>query len=108
MNITHTTLLPILHLGDGGVGVYGKVYPYLRLHRITEENRSIPISRPLSRPTASNASRCVYKSNATPVTNRPPGEDNDSNVVIRQILSFTLTEKVEFIREILIQEFSKI
>ncbi|KAA8537986.1 hypothetical protein F0562_027433 [Nyssa sinensis] len=32
---------------------------------------------------------------------------NDSRVVIRQILSFTLTEKGEFVREILLQEFAK-
>uniref|UniRef100_A0A5B7BC16 ABC1 atypical kinase-like domain-containing protein n=1 Tax=Davidia involucrata TaxID=16924 RepID=A0A5B7BC16_DAVIN len=34
-------------------------------------------------------------------------EDNDSRVVIRQIISFTLTEKGEFVREILLQEFAK-
>ncbi|XP_023772238.1 uncharacterized aarF domain-containing protein kinase At1g71810, chloroplastic [Lactuca sativa] len=34
-------------------------------------------------------------------------EDNDSNVVIKQILSFTLTEKGAFVREILLQEFAK-
>ncbi|KAI3689326.1 hypothetical protein L2E82_47280 [Cichorium intybus] len=34
-------------------------------------------------------------------------EDNNSNVVMKQILSFTLTEKGEFVREILLQEFAK-
>ncbi|KAL7595574.1 hypothetical protein Lser_V15G30884 [Lactuca serriola] len=34
-------------------------------------------------------------------------EDNNSNVVIKQILSFTLTEKGAFVREILLQEFAK-
>ncbi|KAK9271169.1 hypothetical protein L1049_026758 [Liquidambar formosana] len=34
-------------------------------------------------------------------------EDTDSRVVIKQILSFTLTEKGAFVREILLQEFAK-
>ncbi|KAK3018370.1 hypothetical protein RJ639_003960 [Escallonia herrerae] len=34
-------------------------------------------------------------------------DDNDSKVVIKQILSFTLTEKGAFVREILLQEFAK-
>nr|XP_043606859.1 uncharacterized aarF domain-containing protein kinase At1g71810, chloroplastic [Erigeron canadensis] len=34
-------------------------------------------------------------------------EDNNSNVVIKQIMSFTLTEKGAFVREILLQEFAK-
>ncbi|KVH99599.1 hypothetical protein Ccrd_022169 [Cynara cardunculus var. scolymus] len=34
-------------------------------------------------------------------------EDNNSDVVIKQILSFTLTEKGAFVREILLQEFAK-
>ncbi|XP_071693272.1 uncharacterized aarF domain-containing protein kinase At1g71810, chloroplastic [Rutidosis leptorrhynchoides] len=34
-------------------------------------------------------------------------EDNNSNAVIKQIMSFTLTEKGEFVREILLQEFAK-
>ncbi|CAI9291606.1 unnamed protein product [Lactuca saligna] len=34
-------------------------------------------------------------------------EDNNSNVIIKQILSFTLTEKGAFVREILLQEFAK-
>ncbi|KAJ9567527.1 hypothetical protein OSB04_003493 [Centaurea solstitialis] len=34
-------------------------------------------------------------------------EDNNSDVVVKQILSFTLTEKGAFVREILLQEFAK-
>lgn len=34
-------------------------------------------------------------------------EDNDSRVVIKQILSFTLTDKGAFVREILLEEFAK-
>ncbi|CAK9174183.1 unnamed protein product [Ilex paraguariensis] len=34
-------------------------------------------------------------------------EDSNSRVVIKQILSFTLTEKGSFVREILLQEFAK-
>ncbi|KAI3978451.1 hypothetical protein MKX01_015626 [Papaver californicum] len=35
------------------------------------------------------------------------GEDTDSRVVIKQVLSFTLTEKGEFVRETLLQELAK-
>ncbi|GJR55487.1 uncharacterized AarF domain-containing protein kinase, chloroplastic isoform X1 [Tanacetum coccineum] len=34
-------------------------------------------------------------------------EDNNSNVAIKQIVSFTLTEKGDFVREIILQEFAK-
>lgn len=34
-------------------------------------------------------------------------EDSDSNKAIKQVLSFTLTEKGEFVREVLLQEFAK-
>ncbi|XP_058188860.1 uncharacterized aarF domain-containing protein kinase At1g71810, chloroplastic isoform X1 [Rhododendron vialii] len=34
-------------------------------------------------------------------------EDKDSRIVVKEILSFTLTEKGEFVREILLQEFAK-
>ncbi|KAL6984236.1 hypothetical protein U1Q18_017613 [Sarracenia purpurea var. burkii] len=34
-------------------------------------------------------------------------EDNDSRMVVKQILSFTLTERGAFVREILLQEFAK-
>ncbi|CAL9084534.1 unnamed protein product [Musa textilis] len=34
-------------------------------------------------------------------------EDSDSNKAIKQVLSFTLTEKGAFVREILLQEFAK-
>ncbi|PWA89821.1 protein kinase superfamily protein [Artemisia annua] len=34
-------------------------------------------------------------------------EDNNSNVAIKQIMTFTLTEKGEFVREIILQEFAK-
>lgn len=35
------------------------------------------------------------------------GEDVDSRLIIKQVLSFTLTEKGAFMREILLQEFAK-
>lgn len=34
-------------------------------------------------------------------------EDENSRIVVKEILSFTLTEKGEFVREILLQEFAK-
>ncbi|KAJ6685165.1 CHAPERONE-ACTIVITY OF BC1 COMPLEX CABC1 -RELATED [Salix purpurea] len=40
-------------------------------------------------------------------TERVLVEDNDSKVAVKQILSFTLTEKGAFVREILLQEIAK-
>lgn len=38
---------------------------------------------------------------------RKPAEETDSRVVIKQVLSFTLTEKGAFVRDILLQEIAK-
>ncbi|CAL5414830.1 unnamed protein product [Camellia sinensis] len=92
---------------DPNYKVLGSTYPWIARKVLTDSSPKLKAS----------LQALLYKDGVfridrlesllTEITEKKQVEDSDSRMMVKQILSFTLTEKGAFVREILLQEFAK-